>query len=164
MSEEFSFSNGDLVVYPSHGVGRLERVEVQSIAGQELQVLVITFEKNRMTLRLPQAKAKHAGLRGLASSKQVEKIFAALQKKVKTTKGIWARRAQEYESKINSGQIESVAEVLRELHRREDQPEQSYSERQIYQCALERVASEIAAVKKIQYDEACERIREVLAA
>lgn len=164
MSKELLFSNGDLVVYPSHGVGKLEKIEIQTIAGQELQVLVINFEKNRMTLRLPLAKARNAGLRALSSANDIEDIMSVLKKKVRATKGIWARRAAEYESKINSGSIQSVAEVLRELHRNDDQPEQSYSERQIYQNALERIASEIAAVKSIRFDEACENVKKVLKA
>lgn len=164
MSKDVSFASGDLVVYPSHGVGKLEKIETQTIAGHELKVIVINFEKNRMTLRLPLSKAYNTGLRGLSSTNEIENIMGSLTKKVKATKGIWARRAAEYESKINSGSIASVAEVLRELHRNEGQPEQSYSERQIYQSALERIATEIAAVKSIHFDEACEKVKSVLQA
>lgn len=164
MKMDTNFSSGDLVVYPSHGVGKLEKIEHQKIAGQELQVLVIHFEKNRMTLRLPMIKAKNAGLRALSSYQEITDAYFLLKKRVKATKGIWARRAQEYETKINSGSITSLAEVLRELHRNDDQPEQSYSERQIYQNALERIATEIAAVEAIQFEEACEKIKGVLQA
>jgi CarD family transcriptional regulator, regulator of rRNA transcription len=164
MTLNTAFSSGDLVVYPSHGVGKLEKIEHQMIAGQELQVLVINFEKNRMTLSLPMVKAKNAGLRALSSAQEINDAYFLLKKRVKATKGIWARRAQEYETKINSGNLASLAEVLRELHRNEDQPEQSYSERQIYQNALERIATEVAAVEAIQFDEACEKIKSVLKA
>jgi transcriptional regulator, CarD family len=164
MTLNTAFSSGDLVVYPSHGVGKLEKIEHQMIAGQELQVLVINFEKNRMTLSLPMVKAKNAGLRALSTAQEINEAYFLLKKRVKATKGIWARRAQEYETKINSGSLASLAEVLRELHRNEDQPDQSYSERQIYQSALERIASEVAAVESIQFEEACEKIKNVLKA
>jgi CarD family transcriptional regulator len=162
MFTETKFSSGDLVVYPTHGVGRLEKIENQVIAGQELQVLVISFEKNRMTLRLPLVKAKNAGLRAVSSSNEIDTTLGTLKKKLRATKGIWARRAQEYETKINSGCIGALTEVLRELHRDEDQPEQSYSERQIYQNALERFAAEVAVVKAMQFEEACDTVRSIL--
>jgi len=164
MENTTSFSSGDIVVYPSHGVGKLEKIERQTIAGQDLKVLVINFEKKRMTLRLPLMKAKHTGLRNVASKEDLTKTLGLLTKKIKATKGIWARRAQEYESKINSGSIVSLSEVLRELHRNESQSDQSYSERQIYQNALERFADEIAIVEAIQFDEACEKVKSILAA
>lgn len=164
MQYQANFSHGDLVVYPSHGVGKLEKIEQQVIAGQELQVLVINFTKNRMTLRLPMAKAKNAGLRSLSTTEEINLALESLRKKIKTTKGIWARRAQEYELKINSGNLASVAEVLRELYRQGDQAEQSYSERQIYQTALERLAAEIAAVESIEEESARQRVESFLRA
>lgn len=162
MTTQTDFSTGDIVVYPSHGVGKLEKIESQTIAGQELKVLVINFEKKRMTLRLPLLKAKNAGLRGLTSAEELQAALDMLCKKMKSTKGIWARRAQEYETKINSGNIFSLTEVLRELHREENQSEQSYSERQIYQNALERFADEIALVESIQFEEACHKLKSLL--
>lgn len=156
------FLTGDVVVYPTHGVGKLEKIESQTIAGQDLKVLVINFEKKRMTLRLPMAKAKNAGLRGLSSQEDISKTLEKLTQKMKITKGIWARRAQEYETKINSGCIKSLAEVLRELHRAENQGEQSYSERQIYQSALERFADEVAVVESIQFEDACSKLKTIL--
>ncbi len=156
------FSMGDIVVYPTHGVGRLEKVESQTIAGHELKVLVINFEKKRMTLRLPSSKAKKSGLRCISTKDSVSQTISLLSKKMKATKGIWARRAQEYESKINSGCIKSLGEVLRELHRTENQAEQSYSERQIYQNALERFADEVAIVESIKFDDACTKLKDVL--
>ena len=162
MTQATDFSTGDIVVYPSHGVGKLEKIESQTIAGQELKVLVINFEKKRMTLRLPSAKAKNAGLRNISTREDISKTLDKLSSKMKATKGIWARRAQEYETKINSGCIGSLAEVLRELHRTENQSEQSYSERQIYQSALERFADEVAVVEAIQFDEACSKLKTIL--
>lgn len=162
MEKNTSFSTGDYVVYPSHGVGRVEKIEQQLIAGQELKMMVINFEKNRMTLRLPMMKAKNSGLRALSSAGEISAVFNVLRKKIKTSKGIWARRAQEYEMKINSGSLAALAEVVRELHRDEDQPDQSYSERQLYQHALERLASEIAAAESIQFEDACEKLRQNL--
>lgn len=156
------FSDGDLVVYPTHGVGRLEKIENQVISGQELQVLVINFQKSRMTLRLPLMKAKHAGLRALSTQTEIENAMSYLRKKIKSTKGIWARRAQEYELKINSGNLSSIAQVIRELYRPSDQSEQSYSERQIYQTALERLAAEIAAVETIAEDQAKSKVENIL--
>lgn len=163
MTQEALFTDGDMVVYPAHGVGKLECVESQTIAGQELKVLVINFEKNRMTLRLPMMKARNAGLRSLSTKNDIETALLTLQKKARSTKGmIWARRAQEYELKINSGSITSIAEVLRELYRSENEPEQSYSERQIYKSALERLAAEIAAVESIAEDLAMAKVEELL--
>lgn len=163
MTNEALFADGDMVVYPAHGVGKLECIENQTIAGQELKVLVINFPKNRMTLRLPMMKAKHAGLRSLSTRNDIESAFLTLKKKARATKGlIWARRAQEYELKINSGSITSLAEVLRELYRAENEPEQSYSERQIYKSALERLTAEIAAVESIEEEQAAAKIEEIL--
>lgn len=162
MSKTTDFSTGDIVVYPTHGVGKLEKIESQTIAGQELKVLVINFEKKRMTLRLPLAKAQNAGLRSISSQDDIAKTLEKLSQKIKATKGIWARRAQEYETKINSGCIGSLAEVLRELHRTENQSDQSYSERQIYQSALERFADEVAVVEAIDFDTACVKLKSIL--
>ncbi len=162
MENTTAFSTGDTVVYPNHGVGKLEKIESQTIAGQELKVLVINFEKKRMTLRLPLVKAKNTGLRTLTTKEEMSKTLSLLTKKIKTTKGIWARRAQEYETKINSGNIISLSEVLRELHRDENQGDQSYSERQIYQNALERFADEVAIVEAIQFEDACEKLKTML--
>lgn len=157
-----TFQDGDLVVYPTHGVGRLERIEKQQIAGQELQVLVINFQKSRMTLRLPLAKAANAGLRGLSTTDEIQQALQSLRKKIRTSKLIWARRAQEYELKINSGNLTSIAEVIRELYRPQNNQEQSYSERQIFQTALERLAAEIAAVEDIAPEQAIAKVETFL--
>ncbi len=159
-----NLKGGDLVVYPSHGVGRLMDIENQSVAGCEIQVFVINFDKSRMTLRLPMAKAKAAGLRNLSSCDEVNAALASLKSRLKPKKGvIWSRRAQEYESKINSGQLHIIAEVLRELHRQGD-ADQSFSERQIYQSALERFACEVAAIENVSEAEVIERVETLLQA
>ncbi|MFN7709556.1 MAG: CarD family transcriptional regulator [Holosporales bacterium] len=156
--------DGDLVVYPSHGVGRLTDIENQQVAGFEIQVFVINFDKSRMTLRLPMAKAKASGLRHLSSCEEVNKALESLKSRLKPKKGlIWSRRAQEYETKINSGSLHIIAEVLRELHR-SGAEEQSFSERQIYQTALERFASEIAAIENLSEAEVIERVENLLKA
>lgn len=164
MSNVDAFAGGEFVVYPTHGVGRLESVEMQKVAGHELKVLVITFDKSRMTLRLPMAKAQASGLRRLGSKEDLQQTFTTLTRRVRSKKGVWARRAQEYELKINSGNLDSVAEVLSELYRgQDDRAEQSYSERQIYRSALERLCAEVALIEAIDEDTAALRVEEVLA-
>tara|TARA_A100000171_G_scaffold52609_1_gene71890 strand:+ start:1757 stop:2257 length:501 start_codon:yes stop_codon:yes gene_type:complete len=162
MSNREAFAQGDFVVYPSHGVGQLGSIETQTIAGCELKVLVITFEKTKMTLRLPLQKAQASGLRRLTSKEQLGEILGSLKRRVKAKKGVWARRAQEYELKINSGNPTSLAEVLRELYRKDTQPEQSYSERQIYRSALERLSCEVALVESIDEEAATKRVEDIL--
>lgn len=162
MSEQSAFLEGDFVVYPSHGVGRLESIETQTVAGCELQVLLIIFEKTKMKLRLPMQKAQASGLRRLTPRTQLGEVLGSLKRRLKAKKGVWARRAQEYEHKINSGNVTSLAEVLRELYRREDQAEQSYSERQIYRSALERFSCEVALVESIDEDAAVKRVEGIL--
>lgn len=159
-----NFSDGDLVVYPAHGVGKLVAIETQHVAGCELKVFVIAFEKNRMTLRLPMAKAREAGLRALSSDIDIEDAYKTLKKKFSVKKTIWARRAQEYELKISSGSLTAIAEVLRELYRKEDQPEQSYSERQIYQSAMQRLAAEVSAVSRCDETEVVKTVEDILSA
>lgn len=162
MVKESVFLSGDLVVYPAHGVGRLQAIETQKVAGHELTVFVITFEKDRMTLRLPMAKATAAGLRPLSSDCEIDLAFATLEKSSKVKKGLWSRRAQEYELKINSGKLSLIAEVIRDLHRGDNQSDQSYSERQIYKAALERLSAEISAARAINEDEVVYSVEERL--
>lgn len=162
MSECSTFSEGDFVVYPSHGVGKLNAIETQTVAGYELKVLVIAFEKTKMKLRLPMQKAQASGLRRLTPKAQLGEVLGSLKRRLKVKKGVWARRAQEYELKINSGNPTSLAEVLRELYRKESQAEQSYSERQIYRSALERLTCEIALVESIDEEAAVKRVEEIL--
>ncbi|MFZ5608246.1 MAG: CarD family transcriptional regulator [Pseudomonadota bacterium] len=158
------FSVGDHVVYPKHGVGRIVEIETADISGMKLELYVIRFEKERMTLRVPLNKATPSGMRKLSSAAKVEKAFTTLKGRARIKRTMWSRRAQEYEAKINSGDLVSIAEVVRDLHRKEDQPEQSYSERQIYEAALDRLARELAAVEQIDENAAMERLNEVLAA
>ncbi|EKE09129.1 MAG: Transcription factor CarD-like protein [uncultured bacterium] len=159
-----SFSCGSHVVYPAHGVGRIKSIETQEVAGHSLKMFVISFEKDRMTLRLPVAKANTSGLRPVSSSKELAKAIHALKGRARVRRNMWSRRAQEYETKINSGNPVSLAEVVRELYRTASQPEQSYSERQVYQNALIRLAGEIAAVESIDPEHAVQKVETILAA
>ena len=159
-----SFSCGNHVVYPAHGVGKIQSIETQEISGHSLEMFVISFEKDRMTLRLPVAKVNTSGLRPVSSSKDMAKAIGALKGRARVRRSMWSRRAQEYEAKINSGDPVSLAEVVRELYRTASQPEQSYSERQVYQNALTRLAGEIAAVESIDTDNAAQKVELILAA
>jgi CarD family transcriptional regulator len=140
------FRPNDFVVYPAHGVGRIISIEEQEVAGFKLELFVISFEKDKMTLRVPTHKATEVGMRSLSSPDVVAHAMKTLRGKAKIKKAMWSRRAQEYEQKINSGDLIAIAEVVRDLHRADDQREQSYSERQLYEAALERLTREIAAV------------------
>jgi CarD family transcriptional regulator len=162
-SAPISFRPGDHIVYPAHGVGRVMGVEKQSVAGIDLDVFVISFEQDKMTLRVPTTKARSCGMRPLASSAVVNDALKTLQGRARIKRTMWSRRAQEYEAKINSGDLVSIAEVVRDLHRGGDQPEQSYSERQLYESALDRMARELAAVEKIAREDALERLSASLA-
>jgi CarD family transcriptional regulator len=164
VAKEPEFSAGDYVVYPTHGVGRIQGVENQEIAGTSLKVIVITFEKERMTLRVPVGKATNSGLRRLSSRKEMETALKTLKGRSRIRRMMWSRRAQEYEAKINSGDPVSIAEVVRDLYRNAGQPDQSYSERQIYQAALDRLARELAAVEKIDEMAAAQKLESVLRA
>jgi CarD family transcriptional regulator len=141
-----TFAEGDHVVYPTHGVGKVEKIAVEEIAGHKLELIHITFEENRMTLRVPVAKARSAGLRKLATRKMFDEALAVLKGRARIKRTMWSRRAQEYEAKINSGDPLAIAEVVRDLHRNAGQPDQSFSERQIYEAAMDRLAAELAAL------------------
>jgi CarD family transcriptional regulator len=145
-NKDETFAEGDHVVYPTHGVGRVERIAEEEIAGHRLQLIHITFEENRMTLRVPVAKARSAGLRKLATRKLFDEAMAVLKGRARVKRTMWSRRAQEYEAKINSGDPLAIAEVVRDLHRNAGQPDQSFSERQIYEAAMDRLAAELAAL------------------
>ena len=163
-AKEFAFEKGDFVVYPTHGVGKILGIESQEISGHSLQVIIIHFDKDRMTLRVPVAKAKNSGLRKLSSKKVMDTAMATLKGRSRVKRAMWSRRAQEYEAKINSGDPVSIAEVVRDLHRNADQPDQSYSERQIYQAALDRLVRELAAIDGIDEQAATQRLHQVLKA
>jgi len=162
MTKRTHFKAGNHVVYPAHGVGMVLAVEDRKISGYELEMLVIEFEKEKMLLRIPTAKVQTAGLRKLSTKKEMQNALKTLKGKVRIKRTMWSRRAQEYEAKINSGDPILIAEVVRDLHRNADQPDQSYSERQIYQAALERLTRELAAVEKIDEDKAVQRVGTVL--
>jgi len=164
MAKDLEFAEGDFVVYPTHGVGRVMGVEDKEIAGESLKLFVIHFEKERMTLRVPVGKAKASGLRKLSNRKVIDTALTTLKGKSRIKRTMWSRRAQEYEAKINSGDPVSIAEVVRDLHRNADQPDQSYSERQMYQAALERLARELAAVEKTDQEQATVKLEKLLAA
>ena len=157
-----SFIPGDFVVYPSHGVGKIIGTETREIENTKLELLVIRFEQDRMTLRVPLDKAKASGLRTLSNKAQMEEAITTLQGKAKVKKLMWSRRAQEYETKINSGSLVSLAEVVRDLYKKEDQGEQSYSERQMYQAALERLAGEFAAVQNVDKSDAATKLEKII--
>ena len=148
------FSVGDHVVYPAHGVGQVQGIETQEVAGLKLEVYVITFDHEKMTLRVPTGKARSSGLRSLAEGNVVNQALTTLKGRARVKRTMWSRRAQEYEAKINSGDLISIAEVVRDLHRAENQPEQSYSERQLYESALDRMAREVAAIERIDREAA----------
>jgi len=158
------FHGGDWVVYPSHGVGKVAGIEQAEIAGCRLELIVIHFDKDRMTLRIPVAKARNSGLRPLSSKDQMKTALKTLKGRVRVKRTMWSRRAQEYEAKINSGDPVSIAEVVRDLHRNADQPDQSYSERQIYQAALDRLVREFAAVENLDEDTATQKLEAMLKA
>ena len=157
-----SFIPGDYVVYSSHGVGKIIGTENRKVEDIDLELLVIRFEHERMTLRVPLSKANESGLRTLSSKVQMDEAIVTLKGKAKVKKSMWSRRAQEYETKINSGSLVSIAEVVRDLYRKDDQGEQSYSERQMYQAALERLASEFAAVDDTDKDSAVVKLEKII--
>jgi CarD family transcriptional regulator len=157
-TKKHDFKANDHVVYPTHGVGRITRVEEQEVAGLKLELFVITFEKDKMTLRVPTAKAKAVGMRKLSSPDIVATALNTLKGRARIKRTMWSRRAQEYEAKINSGDLVAIAEVVRDLHRASGQPEQSYSERQLYEAALARMAREVAAVERIDEQAAVKRV------
>ena len=162
MSARTTFKKNDWVVYPTHGVGKVTGIEDQEIEGFSLKLLVISFEKERMTLRVPVGKAENSGLRKLASKDEMKIALKTLTGRSRVRRTMWSRRAQEYEAKINSGDPVSIAEVVRDLHRSAGQPDQSYSERQIYQAALERLSRELAAVDSIEDEAATLQLEDIL--
>ncbi|MEE8332475.1 MAG: CarD family transcriptional regulator [Alphaproteobacteria bacterium] len=159
---KLAFSAGDYVVYPTHGVGRVSDVVTEEIAGFKLRLFVINFAAEKMTLRVPINKADESGLRKISSRDKMQTAIGTLRGRARAKRTMWSRRAQEYEAKINSGDPVSIAEVVRDLHRGPEQPDQSYSERQMYEAALNRLAHEMALVEKIEPDAATERLETLL--
>ena len=157
-----AFDVGDYVVYPKHGVGRVVELQDEEIAGMKLQLYVLRFEKERMTLRVPVNKVESIGMRKLSSDKTLREALDTLKGKPKVKRTMWSRRAQEYEAKINSGDLVSIAEVTRDLFRADDQPEQSYSERQIFEAASSRLARELGAMEESDEKTAQAKILQIL--
>ena len=156
------FKPNQQIVYPAHGVGRVERVEEQTVAEFTLEVYVVKFEQDKMTLCVPTAKAQQAGMRPLSNDLVLKDAFTTLQGRPRIKRTMWSRRAQEYESKINSGDLILVAEVVRDLFRLPEQPEQSYSERQLFEQSLDRMMREVAAIRKADHGKATDEIMSVL--
>ncbi len=154
MAERLEFNVGDKVVYPAHGVGEVTAVEKQMIGGMDVKLYVVSFIKEKMILRIPVKRANISGLRHLSGDEELKRVIVTLKGRAKVSRGMWSRRAKEYESKINSGDIVSLAEVVRDLHKNVDDPDRSYSERVIYESAMDRLAGEIAAVEKIDHTQA----------
>ena len=161
-AKKLDFRPDEYVVYPAHGVGQIISIEEQEIAGINLELFVVAFEKDKMTLRVPTHKAVEIGLRALSSPEVVNRAMLTLKGKAKVKRAMWSRRAQEYEQKINSGDLIAIAEVVRDLHRNDDQREQSYSERQLYEAALERLTREVAAVADEDEAAAAKKVDAVL--
>ncbi len=162
VSQRHGFKANEFIVYPAHGVGRIVGIEEQEIAGMALELFVITFDKEKLTLRVPTGKLASVGMRKLADEGLVKKAMETLKGRARVKRTMWSRRAQEYVAKINSGDLISIAEVVRDLYRSEAQPEQSYSERQLYEDALDRMARELAAVEKLDERGAVQRITDIL--
>jgi CarD family transcriptional regulator len=162
-SQRQGFKTNEFIVYPSHGVGQIVAIEEQEVAGAKLELFVINFVKDKMTLRVPTAKIASVGMRKLADAPLVRRALETLKGRARIKRTMWSRRAQEYEAKINSGDIVAIAEVVRDLYRSDAQPEQSYSERQLYEAALDRLSREISAVQRITETEAIREIEGALA-
>jgi len=163
LTQRQGFKTNEFVVYPAHGVGQILAIEEQEIAGAKLELFVINFMKDKMTLRVPTAKVANVGMRKLSDPSLVKKALETLKGRARVKRTMWSRRAQEYEAKINSGDIVAIAEVVRDLYRSESQPEQSYSERQLYEAALDRLSREIAVVQHSTETEAVKEIESQLA-
>ena len=163
LTQRQGFKTNEFVVYPAHGVGQILAIEEQEIAGARLELFVINFIKDKMTLRVPTAKVANVGMRKLSEPVLVKKALETLKGRARVKRTMWSRRAQEYEAKINSGDIVAIAEVVRDLYRSESQPEQSYSERQLYEAALDRLSREIAVVQHVTETEAVKEIEGQLA-
>ena len=162
-AKKLPFAKGDYVVYPTHGVGKVTGIEKREVAGFNLQLFVIMFDSEKMTLRVPIEKVADSGLRKISSKDKMQAVVATLKGRARSKRTMWSRRAQEYEAKINSGDPVAIAEVVRDLYRAAGQPEQSYSERQMYEAALERLVHEFALVERLDVEAATQKIEDILA-
>jgi len=163
VAKKINFKVGELVVYPAHGVGKISNVEEQEIAGVKLELYIVDFEKEKLRLKVPTNRAEQKGMRHLADRSLIEQAMKVIRGRARIKRTMWSRRAQEYDAKINSGDLISVAEVVRDLYRSDRQPEQSYSERQLFEQALARFARELAAVRKVDEDQCIRELEEYLA-
>jgi CarD family transcriptional regulator len=163
VAKKIIFKIGELVVYPAHGVGKITNVEEQEIAGAKLELYIVDFEKEKLRLKVPTNRAEQKGMRHLADRGLIEQAMKVIRGRARIKRTMWSRRAQEYDAKINSGDLISVAEVVRDLYRSDRQPEQSYSERQLFEQALARFARELAAVRKVDEDQCIRELEEYLA-
>jgi CarD family transcriptional regulator len=161
--QRLGFKTGEFIVYPAHGVGMITSIDEQEVAGLKLELFVISFEQDKLTLRVPTAKIKSVGMRHLAEEDVVKKALETVTGRARVKRTMWSRRAQEYEAKINSGDLIAISEVVRDLYRSDDQPEQSYSERQLFEQAMDRMSREIGAVNKLTLTEAIQLIEKNLA-
>ncbi len=161
--KKINFKIGELVVYPAHGVGRITNVEEQEIAGTKLELYIVDFEKEKLRLKVPTNRAEQKGMRHLADRSLIEQAMKVIRGRARIKRTMWSRRAQEYDAKINSGDVIAVAEVIRDLYRSDRQPEQSYSERQLFEQALARFARELAAVRKVDEDQCIRELEDFLA-
>ena len=162
--KNYDFQTEEYIVYPAHGVGQIVSIDKHEVAGIELEMFVISFEKDKMTLRIPIEKASAIGLRSISSPELILKAMETLKGRARVKRAMWSRRAQEYEQKINSGDLIAIAEVVRDLHRNDEQREQSYSERQLYEAALERLTRELAVVDGVEESAAQAKVDQVLEA
>jgi CarD family transcriptional regulator len=162
--QRHGFRTGESIVYPAHGVGKIVDIEEQEIAGMKLELFVITFVKDKMTLRVPVAKATAVGMRKLADEATVNRAFETVRGRARIKRTMWSRRAQEYEAKINSGDLIAISEVVRDLYRSQAQPEPSYSERQLYEQAIDRMSREVSVIEKISENEAVSKIERTIEA
>ena len=162
--QRLGFKTGEYIVYPSHGVGMITSIDEQEVAGLKLELFVISFEQDKLTLRVPTAKIKSVGMRKLAEEPVVKKALETVTGRARVKRTMWSRRAQEYEAKINSGDLIAISEVVRDLYRSQAQPEPSYSERQLYEQAIDRMSREVAVVEKITETEAVTKIEKAIEA
>ena len=160
--QNLNFKIGEIVVYPKHGVGEIVNIESMEISNIKTNFYVVKMEQAKLTIRVPLEKQDEVGLRKISTKKIIDAIYEILKLKPKIRRIMWSRRAQEYDPKIFSGDPIKISEVVRDLFRKNSQPEQSYSERQMFQIALERLAREVAAVEKTDYFQSTEKIETIL--
>jgi CarD family transcriptional regulator len=156
------FRKGDFVVYPAHGVGKVDRIGSEVIAGHRLNLIQVSFAENRMTLRIPAAQARTAGLRKLATPEELTQALATLRSRPRVSRLMWAKRAQEYQAKINSGDLHALAEVVRDLQAAGDGSGSSFSQRNLFELAIDRLAAEFAAVSRTEKAGALDQITQAL--